>query len=136
MWYNIRMKIKDIDKKIDQAKQDRKAKIKAEPNKFKRFWKWVWYYMTFTFVWIFQNMKDWRTMVIFLIVMAVISCEVWIPYLMGLITWGTDFSKWCFGIASTIWIWWLLPGTPFLPLCIFITIGIKALFNRIKAKRR
>ena len=127
-------KVKDIDQKIEQAKKARKDKIRSEPNKWKRFWKWVWYYATFTFVWIFQNLKDWRTMVIFVIVMAVVSCEVWIPYLMGFITWGTDFSKWCFSVASAIWIWWLLPVSPFLPLCIAITIGIKALFNNLKKR--
>lgn len=78
------------------------------------------------------SMRDWRTFLIFAIVCLVISIEVWLPYLLGVITWGTDFSKWCFGIGSTLWLWWLLPGTPFLPLCIGITIGVKAIFNKIK----
>lgn len=129
------MKIQELDKKFETERKLKKELIKLEPNKFKRFWKYVGFLLSFPFVWIYNNLKDWRTFLIFGVVCAVISCEVWIPYLMGFITWGTDFSAWCFGIASTLWLWWLLPGTPFLPLCIVITIGIKALMNKIKSKK-
>lgn len=129
------MKAKDLDKNFKLLNKVRVAFIKQEPNKTKRFFKLLGHYLSFPFIWMWNNLKDWRTFLIFGIVCAVISCEVWIPYLMGFITWGTDFSAWCFGIASTMWLWWLLPGTPFLPLCIAITIGIKALFNKIKTKK-
>lgn len=126
------MKVKEIEAKYNADKQLRKDKIKLEPNKHKRFWKWVWYVISFPFIWIWVNLRDWRTLLIFGIVCAIVSSEVWVFYLMGFISWGTDFSKWCMGIASACWVWWLLPGTPFLPLCIAITIGIKALFNKWK----
>lgn len=124
------MTIKDYE---EQEKQ-RKDKIRQEPNKFKRFWKWVWHLLTFPFIWLFYNIRDWRTMVIYLIVTAVVSIEVWLPYLLGVITWGTDFSKIMFSVGSACWIFWLGPGTPFIPLCISITIGVKALFNKIKSR--
>ena len=119
-------------------KEDQKAardKIRQEPSGWKRFWKWVWYLFTFPFKWLWLNIRDWRSAVIFLIVMAVVSCEVWIPYLIGFITWGTDLSKIMFGIGSTCWLFWLGPGTPFLIICIGITIGVKELFNKIEEKK-
>ena len=109
-----------------------KEKIKSEP---KHFWKLMWFYFKKPFVWLKDNIKDWRTFLIFGIVCAVVSCEVWLPYLMGFITWGTDFSKWCFGIASACWLFWLGPGTPFLPICIGLTILIKSLFNKIRFRK-
>lgn len=116
----------------------RKAIIKQEPSKLKRFGLLVWHLVSFPFVWLFYNIRDWRTFLIFGIVCAVVSCEVWIPYLMAVITWGTTFSKIMLGVGSSIWGWWLLPGTPFLPLCIGITIGVKAFFNKcvVKIKKK
>lgn len=109
-----------------------KAEIKSQP---KHFWKLVWYYIKKPFVWLKDNIKDWRTAIIFIIVFLVLSCEVWVPYLLGIISWGSDFSKWCFGIASACWLFWLGPGTPFLPICIGFTILIKSLFNKIRFRK-
>lgn len=81
------------------------------------------------------NLKDWRTAVIFGIVFVVVSSEVWVPYLLAFITWGTTFSKTMMGVGSACWIFWLGPGTPFLPLCMGITVGVKALFNKIKERK-
>lgn len=109
-----------------------KQQIKSEP---KHFWKLVWFYIKKPFVWLKDNIKDWRTALIFGIVFLVLSSEVWVPYLLGIISWGTDFSKWCFGIASACWLFWLGPGTPFLPICIGLTILIKSLFNKIRFRK-
>ena len=109
-----------------------KEQIKSEP---KHFWKLMWFYFKKPFVWLKDNIKDWKTAIIFIIVFLVVSCEVWVPYLLGFITWGTDFSKWCFGIASACWIFWLGPFTPFLPICIVLTILIKSLFNKIRFRK-
>ena len=109
-----------------------KEKIKSEP---KHFWKLVWFYVKKPFVWLKDNIKDWRTFLIFIIVFLVVSCEVWVPYLLGIITWGTDFSKWCFSIASLFWLFWLGPFTPFLPICICLTILIKSLFNKLRFRK-
>lgn len=113
-----------------------KTHIRMEPKKSKRFWMWVWYLIAFPFVWIFHNIKDWRTAVIFVIVFLIVSSEVWVPYLIAIITWGSDLSKWMLGIASACWLFWLGPGTPFLVICISLTIGIKALYNKIKNRKK
>lgn len=107
-----------------------KAKIKAEPSKCRRFWKWVWYLIAFPWVWTFYNIRDWRTAVIFVITFLVLSSEVWVPYLLGLIL----HSPWLMGIGTACWLFWLGPGTPFMVICIMITITIKGLFNKIGEK--
>lgn len=122
------MKVKELEKQYEEFSVNRKAKIKEEPNKFKRFWKWVWWLLSTPFVWLWYNIRDWRTLVIFVLTIVVVSCEVWVPYLIWFIT----GSAWWLGIGSACWLFWLGPGTPFLPLCIGITIGIKALLNRHK----
>ena len=113
----------------------RKNFIKQEPNKTKRFFKLLWFYISFPFVWLWRNIKDWRTLIIFIIVFLVVSIEVWLPYLLSFITWGSDFSKTMLSIGSACWLFWLGPGTPFLALCIVITIGVKGLFNKLKYKK-
>ena len=135
-WRYIHMKVKELQDKFENDKKLQKEKIRQEPNKWKRFWKWVLYLITFPFKWMWVNIRDWRTMIIFVIVVIVVSIEVWLPYLLSVITWGSDFSKWCLGIGSACWLFWLGPGTPFIPLCIIITIGIKSLFDKIIEKRK
>lgn len=127
--------VKELQKAYDEQANARKAKIRQEPSKWKRFWKWVWYLISFPFVWLFYNIRDWRSAVIFAIVVAVVSSEVWVPALIGLITWGSDLSKWMFGVAGACWLFWLGPGTPFMVLCIGITIAIKSAFDAIARKR-
>ena len=108
-----------------------KEVIKATPH---HFWRLVWYYIKKPFVWIWHNIKDWRTAVIFLIVMLVVGCEVWIPLLLGLLAWGTPFGATMLGIAGTCEAFWLMPFTPFLPLCIGLTAVVKGVFNKIRYK--
>lgn len=108
-----------------------KSEIKSSPH---YFWRLVWYYIKKPFKWIKDNIKDWRTAIIFGIVFLVVSCEVWVPYLLAIITWGTTFSATMLGVASTCWLFWLGPFTPFIPICIAITIAIKAVFNKIRYK--
>lgn len=128
--------VKALQKEFELVQFLEKEKIKAEPKKGKRFFKWLWFLITFPFKWIFVNIRDWRTAVIFVIVFLAVSIEVWLPYLIGFITFGTDFSAWCFGIGSACWLFWLGPGTPFLVICIALTIGIKALLDKITQKAR
>ena len=127
----------DIEEKY-KAKQDAwKTKIKAEPSKFKRFWKWIWFLIAFPFVWLFYNIRDWRSGVCVAISFLLWSSSVWIFYLLALITgWTTDAAKWFLGIGSAVWVWWLSPvGSPFILLVTFTAIGLKALFNKIKERR-
>ena len=113
----------------------RKNFIKQEPNKTKRFFKLLWFYISFPLDQLLINNIDWRTLIIFIIVFLVVSIEVWLPYLLGFITWGSDFSKTMLSIGSACWLFWSGPGTPFLALCIVITIGVKGLFNKLKYKK-
>lgn len=108
-----------------------KSKIKSEPNKWKRFWKWIWFFIAFPWVWTWQNIQDWRTAVIFVICFLVISSEVWVPYLIYFIT----KNAWWLGIGSACWLFWLGPGTPFMLLCVACTAGVKAIFNKLISRK-
>ena len=107
-----------------------KVHIRLERNKTKRFFKWIWYFIAFPFVWTFYNIRDWRTALIFAVVIVVLSSEVWVPYLLGIIL----RNSWLIGIGTACWLFWLGPGTPFMVICIGLTIAIKGLFNKIKEK--
>lgn len=128
-------RFRSLENKYKEDQQAAREKIRLEPNAWKRFWKWVWYLITFPFKWLWLNIRDWRTALIFIIVALIVSCEVWVPYLIGLITWGTPLSKIMLGVGSTCWLFWLGPGTPFLIICIGTTIGVKELFNKIEDKK-
>lgn len=125
------MKSKEIDKKYENARKERLKKIKEEPNKWKRFWKYIWFALTYVWVWCWQELRDWRTFLVFVITMLVIGSEVWVPLILGLIFNNTGLLA----FAGTMEAFWLLPGTPFIGLCIAITIGIKALIDNKKKKK-
>lgn len=124
------------EKAYQESQKIKLAKIKAQPKSWERFWNLIIFYIAKPFYWAKENIKDWRTAVIFLIVMVVMSSEVWVFYLLGFISWGSEFSKWCLGIASACWLFWLGPFTPFLPLCILITAIIKGFVNKIRFKKQ
>lgn len=126
--------LENLEKRYKESQETWKAKIKSEPKKFKRFWKWVWYLIAFPWVWLFYNCRDWRSAICILISLALLSASVWIFYLLAIITgWNTPFAKTCIGIGSAVWVWWLSPiGSPFILLTTTTAIGIKALFNKIK----
>ena len=127
-------KLKDIEKEYNDKQKSWKDKIKAEPSKFKRFWKWVWYLIAFPFVWLFYNCRDWRSLVCILISLLLWSSSVWAFYLGALLCgWTTDTAKWLIGIGTAVWIWWASPvGSPFILLVTFTAIAMKILFNKIK----
>ena len=89
-------------------------------NKFINFCKWVW-----------NECKDWHTLVLFIIVVIVMYTPVWGGYLLYFLF----KSKWAMGVASTYLVFWAGPFTPYFPLCIAITLGIKKLFDKFKSKR-
>lgn len=126
------MKIKDLEAKYKEQAERRKAKIRLEPNKFKRFWKWVWYLIAFPWVWLFYNARDWRSVICIIISFALWSASVWLFYLLYFLT----QNAWFLGIGSAVWLWWISPvGSPFILLVTITAIGMKALFNKIKQKR-
>ena len=129
------MTIKELEQTYKKKQLAWKAYIRMKPSKWQRFWSWVWYLIAFPFVWLFYNIRDWRTFVIFVLVVVVVSVEIWLPLLLAFITWGSDFSKIMLGVAGTCELFWLGPGTPFILICTFLTIAIKGMFNKIKSKR-
>lgn len=109
-----------------------KTSIRLKGN---HWYSWLWYFIAFPFVWIFYNIRDWRTAVIFVIVFLTVSSEVWVPYLIALICWYNEPLRiTMLSVASACWLFWLGPGTPFLVICISLTMGIKALFNKRRKK--
>lgn len=121
------MSFKDLSKDFEEKRKLRKEKLLLEPRKGIRFWKRVWLIITFPFEWIWINIRDVKTAIIFLIVLIVYGASVWVPYLIYFIT----KSNWWLAAGSAAWIFWLGPGTPFLVLCIGTTMGIKAIINKI-----
>lgn len=125
--------IKEIEEEFKKKQNEEKAKIKAEPSKWKRFWKRVWHLVVFPWKWIWVNIRDRRTALIFVIVFLVVSSEVWVPYFIGFICWSNEpLRHTMFGIGSACWLFWAGPGTPFLIICIGLTMAVKSLFNKIK----
>lgn len=100
-------------------------------NKVKSFAKWCWNKTVQLFKWLWTQLKDWKNLIIFLIVFVVVSCEVWVSYLLAIIT-GDEY--W-WGIGSACWAFWLAPFTPFLTICITITLGIRAIIDKVRKKR-
>ena len=121
------LSFKELNKEYEAKQKEEKEKIRRQPSKYKRFWMWVWYWFIFPFKWIWVNIRDWKTALIFGLVFLVVSSEVWVPYLLGFIF----NNNWLIGIGSTCWAFWLAPGTPFMVICIGLTMAVKALLNRI-----
>lgn len=134
------MKIKsfdELDKSYKEKQKIWKISIRLDTNKVRRFFKWIVFYAIYPFTWLWVNIRDFKTFIIFAIVFLVVSSEVWIPYLLGAVFWNdTTFRITMFSVGSACWLFWLGPFTPFLPLCIGITIGIKALLNKIKLSKK
>ncbi len=94
--------------------------IKKIINKVLDFLKWVW-----------QECKDWRTLVLLGVVCLVLSLPIWVFYALGFIF---DWA-WAFWVATGIWGFWMLPGAPFFAVAVSITLAIKKIFERAKEKR-
>lgn len=132
------MTLKDIDKEYKRKQLAWKTHIRMKPTKWKRFWGWVWYFLTFAFVWLFYNIRDWRSAICVIISLLLWSSSVWIWYALAIFTGvNTSTAKWFAGIGTAVWIWWASPvGSPFILLVTFTAIGIKALFNKIKNREK
>ena len=80
--------------------------------------------------WIWSECKDWRTLVLLLIVVVLMYTPVWGGYLLHLI-FGI---KWGSVVATAYLAFWAGPFTPYFPLCIAITFGIKKIIEKAKGK--
>lgn len=136
------MKLKDLEEQYKARQLKWKTHIRLEPNKFKRFWMWVWFAIAYPWVWLFYNCRDWRSAVCIVISFLLWSSSVWGFYLASAICgWtSTTAGAWLFGVGNAVWVWWISPvGSPFILLVTFTAIGMKMLFNKIKdckAKRK
>ena len=128
------MTIKELEQKYKEKQLVWKTHIRLLPTKWKRFWGWVWFLIAFPFVWLFYNIRDWRTAIFIVISLLLWSSSVWIWYLLAICSgWETELAKWFIGVGTAVWVWWASPvGSPFILLVTFTAIGMKALFNRIK----
>ena len=127
--------LKELEEEYKKKQRLWKMSIRLDTNKFRRFCKWVWYLIAFPFVWLFYNMRDWRSIICVIISFLLWSSSVWVWYLLAIFTgWtSTTIGKWFLGIGSAIWVWWISPvGSPFILLVSLTSIGIKALFNKIE----
>ena len=131
------MTLKELDKQYKEKQLAWKTHIRLKPTKWKRFWSWVWYFMTFAFVWLFYNIRDWRSAICVVISLLLWSSSVWIFYVLAICTGvTTTTAKWFAGIGTAVWVWWASPlGSPFILLVTITAIGIKALFNKIKDRK-
>lgn len=126
------MTFKDIQEEYNNKQLAWKVHIRMKPTKAKRFWSWVWYLIAFSWVWLFYNIRDWRSLICIFISFLLWSASVWLFYLLGFIFYYNEpLRNTMFGIGSAVWIWWASPiGSPFILLVTFTSIGLKALFNR------
>ena len=114
------------------------AVIKAMPKGSKRFWA----RMRLIFVtpwclvlrWLRRNPS---AIVVFLIVLALVSSSVWGFYIgAAMVGFDSDAGKWMIGIGSAVWAWWLVgPASPFIGICLALTVAIEAIFKKIKSRR-
>ena len=92
--------------------------IKKIIGKVKNLIKWIW-----------SECKDWRTLVVFIIVYCVVMSPVIVGYTLYFVT----KNEWHLTYASVWLVFWFGPFTPLIPLCIAISLGIKKLL-KIKKK--
>jgi TRAP-type mannitol/chloroaromatic compound transport system permease large subunit len=81
--------------------------------------------------WLLKTLGDKTNIIIFIIVFAAVSCEVWVPYLIAIIT-GIE---WWWVVGSACWAFWLAPFTPFIPLCIVLTAVVRKIYDKIKKRK-
>ena len=122
-------KLSKLEEQYNIQANKRKDNIRQEPSKFKRFWKWVWYLICFPWVWLFYNIRDWRSAICVIISFGIWSASVWLFYLLYFLT----KNPWFLGIGSAVWVWWLSPvGSPFILLVTFTSIAFKAIWNKLR----
>lgn len=78
------------------------------------------------FIYIWRECRDWKTLILFGLVALVVGSPVLVPLVLGIIF----RNAWLIGIASAVEAFWLMPLTPFIPLCLGITFAIKGVLNK------
>lgn len=85
----------------------------------KKIWKW--------FV---ESIKDKTTRRIFIVVWLTLSSPIWMCYIIGFIC----KSAILIGFATGLFAFWSLPFTPFLEICLVLTLVIKKILNKRRDK--
>ena len=120
-------KVEDITENEEPQK-----KVVAKKNWFINFIRWVKVKLLKLWRYIKSEIKDWKTFVLFAVVVIVVYSPVWFCYVLYfMFKW-----KWCFAVASSCLAFWAGPFTPFFPLCIAITLGIKKIMRKILQKKQ
>ena len=132
------MTIKELEKAYKKRQLIWKTSIRMKSSKTKRFFGWLWFFIAFPFVWLFYNIRDFRTVLFVTLSFILWSASVWVWYLLAIFSgWETNLAKWFIGVGTTIWVWWASPvGSPFILLVTFTAIGMKALFNKITTREK
>ncbi len=78
-------------------------------------------------LWLKTEFANKETFALFLVVLAVMYSPVWGGYLLyALFHW-----KWCFVMATGYLVFWAGPFTPFFPVCVAVTLGVRRLIVRL-----
>lgn len=99
----------------DKLKKSDKGTFQSIKNKLKKFGKKIW-----------AECKDTQTLMIFFIVVLVVYSPVWLGYILYFIFRYNTFLV----VATVCLTFWAGPFTPFFPICIGITLGIKKIIKR------
>ena len=131
------MTFKELESDYKKRQLAWKVHIRMKPTKAKRCWAWVWYLIAFPWVWLFYNIRDWRSVLCIIISFLLWSSSVWLFYLLGFIFYYSETIRTSmFAIGSAVWVWWVSPvGSPFILLVTMTSIGMKALLNKINNKK-
>ena len=109
------------------------AVIALDRNPARRMLRYLWHLISFPFVWLWREIRDWRTFLVFAIVVLLVGSEVWVPAMLALIGRGTAWGNAMWGVASAGLLFWnVVPGTPFIGICIVLTIGVKGALDKIR----
>lgn len=97
----------------------------------KRFIKKIWILTINFFKWLFSQLKDKTTVIIFLILFAVAVSPIVLGYIFGFILKNNYFI----GIATAYLLFWIAPGTPVFTVIIALTLAIRKLIKVILKKK-
>lgn len=102
----------------------------------KNRFKYLWTKTKQFFKYIIDNLKDWKTFIIFAIVCLIVGSEVWVSYVIAFIVgFNTPLGITLTTFATSCIVFWNLPFTPFLATCFAITMVIKKFINNKLRKK-
>ena len=82
--------------------------------------------------WVWKECCNWQTILLYGAVCAVIGAPVWVLAIIGLIFHWT----WALWLAGLGFAFWMLPGTPFMMICLTVTLVIKRWGKRVLKKSK